>query len=235
MTIEIWSDFACPFCYIGETRLINAIKELGLTDKVEILYRAFELDPSAPEKPELTSIERMAKKYNMPQEKAQKRVDHIDSLGKELGIDFRYATAKPSNTFDAHRVMKLAEAKYNKETVDKLNMALFDAYFTKNLVLADWKVLKETAKEIGMKEEEVDFMLNSVEYGQEVREDEDAARLMSITGVPYFVFNKKYAIPGCISQEDFKDALQNLMRETGETVEASAHEAGSCGPDGCNI
>lgn len=232
--INIWSDFACPYCYIGEKRLLNAINELKVNDKFEIVYHAFELDPSALKQSDMTSVERIASKYGIPIEKAKQRVLQIDNLGKELGIDFIYVSARPSNTFDAHRLMKLAEVKYDKVTVEKLNFGLFDAYFTKNLVLANWDVLKKVAKEAGMKEEDVNMTLESVEYADDVRMDENEAKLMGVRGVPYFIVDNKYAVPGCISQDDFKDLINNLLNEK-STAGNNKDSMECCGPDGCQV
>ncbi|MDE6294783.1 MAG: DsbA family protein, partial [Muribaculaceae bacterium] len=106
-TLTIWSDFACPYCYIGETRLERAIEELGLKDDIQIDYRAFELDPTAPKEVVSTTPERFAQKYRLSLEGAKEQIREISDLGKELGIDFRYATTRYSNTRDAHRLMKL--------------------------------------------------------------------------------------------------------------------------------
>ncbi|MDE5837887.1 MAG: DsbA family protein, partial [Paramuribaculum sp.] len=117
MTLTIWSDFACPYCYIGETRLERAIEELGLKNDVQIDYRAFELDPTASKEVVSSTPERFAMKYRLTLEGAKEQIEQISNLGKELGIDFRYATTQYSNTRDAHRLMKLAEAKYDCATV----------------------------------------------------------------------------------------------------------------------
>ena len=117
ITLTIWSDFACPYCYIGETRLQNAIDELGLKDDVQVDFRAFELDPTASKEVVSSTPERFAKKYRLSLEGAKEQIEQISQLGRELGIDFNYATTQYSNTRDAHRLMKLAEDKYDRATV----------------------------------------------------------------------------------------------------------------------
>ena len=169
ITLTIWSDFACPYCYIGETRLQQAIEEMGLKDDVTVDYKAFELDPTAPKEVTTTTPERFAMKYRLSLDDAKAQIQQISDQGKECGIDFRYATTRYSNTRDAHRLMKLAEAKYDRETVERLNKALFDAYFTKNLVLADHNVLLDVALAEGMVEAEVRDVLESDKYDDEVR------------------------------------------------------------------
>lgn len=233
ININVWSDFACPYCYIGEKNLCDAIRKSGLTDKVKVFYRAFELDPNALKNGDQTAVERLSAKYNISKEKAEAKIAEISELGKKSGIEgFNYAGAKPSNTFDAHRVMKLAEAKYPEEVLHKLNVGLFDAYFVKNLVLADWKVLRKVAEEAGMNGDEVENMLSTIDYGYEVRLDEDEAKAMNVTGVPFFVINKRLAVPGCISADDFAEVLKKEL-EAGDA--SSAPEAKSCSDGSCSI
>ncbi len=213
MTLTIWSDFACPYCYIGETRLEKAIEELGLKNDVQIDYRAFELDPNAPKEVTTTTPERFAMKYRLSPEAARQQIEQISDLGKELGIDFRYMTTQYSNTRDAHRLMKLAEAQYDRTTVDRLNKALFAAYFTENLVLSDHKVLLEKALSAGMDEAEVKDVLASNKYDDEVRFDEREAMMRGIHGVPYIIFNGTFAVPGAMTIDGFKMALERELKK----------------------
>ena len=232
--IMIWSDFACPYCYIGEKRLEDALKELGWVDKFPITYKAFELNPNASKTPSDTSIvERMAKKYGLSIGEAKEKIDSIDAQGRELGVDFRYSEAKPSNTFDAHRLMKLAQAKYDDATLQKLNKNLFDAYFCYSQVLADHAVLLSVALKSGMKEADVMQTLDSDEYSSLVRKDEQEAAALGVRGVPYIVFNDKYAIPGALSIDDFKKVLEEVF--DAEPIANEASKAKSCDENGCSI
>ncbi len=237
MTLTIWSDFACPYCYIGETRLEKAIKEMGLKDEVMIDYKAFELDPTASKEVVSGTPERFAMKYRLSLDDARKQIEEISSLGRELGIDFRYATTRYSNTRDAHRLMKLAETKYDRATVARLNEALFKAYFVENLVLADHKVLLDKATAAGMKEDEVREVLDSDKYDDEVRLDEREAAMRGVRGVPYIMFNGHFAVPGAMSVEGFKSALEREMKlQSKSESEAPAGERPhQCGPDGCQL
>ena len=106
-----WSDFICPFCYIGEQRMKNVMKELNISDKFEFQFLCFELDPSAPKQSKYDIIEGLAKKYNMPIERAKESINYINRIGKEEGLDFKNNTAKPTNTFNAHRLVKYVEKK----------------------------------------------------------------------------------------------------------------------------
>ncbi|MDE7413472.1 MAG: DsbA family oxidoreductase [Muribaculaceae bacterium] len=233
ITLTIWSDFACPYCYIGETRLEKAIEELGVKDDVQIDYRAFELDPTASREVVSSTPDRFAKKYRLSIEDAKAQIEQISSLGRELGIDFNYATTQYSNTRDAHRLMKLAEAKYDRSTVARLNELLFKAYFVENLVLADHAVLLAKAIEAGMKEEEVKEVLDSDKYDDEVRFDEREAMMRGVHGVPYIVFNGDFAVPGALTLDGFKSALERTMKKVKDSQ--PGERAHQCGPDGCEL
>lgn len=233
ITLTIWSDFACPYCYIGETRLEKAIEELGVKDDVQIDYRAFELDPTASKAVVSSTPERFAKKYRLSLEDAKEQIEEISSLGRELGIDFRYATTQYSNTRDAHRLMKLAEAKYDRATVAHLNELLFKAYFVENLILADHSVLLAKALEAGMKEDEVKEVLDSDKYDDEVRFDEREAMMRGVHGVPYIVFNGDFAVPGALTLDGFKSAIERTMKKVKDSE--SSERAHQCGPAGCQL
>lgn len=240
INITVWSDFACPYCYIGETRLNNAIKELGMQDKVEINYRAFELDPTASKEVTSTTPVRFAMKYRLSVPDAEKQIEQISQLGREVGLDFRYATTLYSNTRDAHRLMKLAEAKYDHKTVEQLNEALFADYFTKNLVLADQKVLLDTAVAVGMDADEVKRVLDSNEYDDEVRFDEREAAMRGVHGVPYMLFNGSFAVPGALSTDALKSVLKReLAKEvssvTDDTSDKPTERPHICDKDGCRL
>lgn len=233
ITLTIWSDFACPYCYIGEKRLEKAIEELGVKNDVQIDYRAYELNPEASKEVESTTPERFAKKYRLSLEGANEQIEQISTLGRELGIDFKYATTQYSNTRDAHRLMKLAEAKYDRETVERLNELLFKAYFVENLILADHSVLLSKALEAGMKEDEVKEVLESEMYNDEVRFDEREAMMRGIRGVPYIVFNGDFAVPGALTLDGFKSAIERTMKKVNESE--PTERAHQCGPDGCQL
>lgn len=223
MKITYWSDFACPYCYIGNTRLKKAIEDLNLD--VEIDIRAFELDQNAPHDVESTTVERFAVKYGLTIPEAEKQVSQISRLGIEEGIDFKYETTLYTNTRDAHRLMKLAEDK------EKLSDLLFNAYFTQNLKLADKEVLKSIAIEAGLEENKIDNVLNSDIYNDEVQNDEDIALSAGIHAVPFYLIDNKYSIPGALSYEDFKSVLSQVRAES----EVEDKDGESCADGVCKI
>ena len=150
MHIIYWSDYACPYCYIAERRLHNAIRALGMEGEVTFEPRAFELDPGAAKTVQSDTAHRFALKYGLPLEQAKAQIAHISALGREAGIDFRYAETQYTNTFDAHRLMKLALSTGDRELAARTNELLFAAYFTKNLKLAEESTLLQVGEEAGL-------------------------------------------------------------------------------------
>lgn len=231
MKIKFWSDFACPYCYIGEKRLQDAIDALDVRDQIELEPLAFELDPGAPKTVETDTVTRFAKKYAIPVAEADAQVKYITQLAKECGLDFHYAESKYTNTFDAHRLMKLAEARHH-DKLHKLNFLLFDAYFTKCLELADHAVLTKVGLEAGLPEAEISAVLNSKEYGEAVRADELAAAKAGVRGVPFFVFEDGVVIPGAASQENLEEIIKRAL--AGAKIAGQGYGQ-SCGSDGCKL
>lgn len=230
MKITYWSDFACPYCYIGNTRLKKAIQELNLENDVEFEIHAFELDKNAPKDVESTTVERFAIKYGLSIEDAQKQVNQISSLGIGEGIDFKYESTLYTNTRDAHRLMKFAESKNDFELTEKLSNLLFDAYFVKNLKLANHDVLVDVAVDAGLNKDEVLEILSTNLYDGDVEEDENIALKSRIHAVPFYLLDGKYSIPGALSYDDFKKVLAQIRAESevDENTEADNCENGVC-------
>ncbi|KAG4096108.1 DSBA-like thioredoxin domain protein [Neocallimastix lanati (nom. inval.)] len=228
INVVYWSDFACPYCYIGEKRLESLLKDMKIKDMVKLKMKAFELDPTASSKIKTKTDVRFAGKYGLSIEEARNQIEKISKLGRAEGIDFRYADTLYANMLDAHRLTKLAENK--GKDVDKVIYLLFDGYFTKNLDLSDRSILIKIGKEVGLEEKEITEMLDSDKFKDEVRKDENEAYKMGVQGVPFFVINDKFRIYGCQSREGMKkilmDALDDHLENSGSGM--------SCGPDGCH-
>lgn len=230
MKITYWSDFACPYCYIGNTRLKKAIQDLGIEDEIDFDIRAFELDQNAPEDVESTTVERFAIKYGLSLDDAEKEVEGISRLGIEDGIDFKYASTLYTNTRNAHRLMKLAQSKNDSGLVENLSTKLFDAYFTKNLKLADKNVLLDAGCEAGLEKKEIEDVLNSDLFNDAVERDEEIALTGGIHAVPFYLFDGKYSVPGALSYNDFKTVLIQIIseNEVDENNETDSCEDGIC-------
>lgn len=230
MKIIYWSDFACPYCYIGNTRLKRAVEDLDLDFEFDI--RAFELDQNAPGDVESTTVERFAVKYGLSMEDAKKQVNEISRLGLEEGIDFKYETTLYTNTRDAHRLMKLAESKNDSDLSGKLSEKLFDAYFTQNRKLAKHDVLVEIGVDAGLDEKEILDVLNSNLYNSTVEKDEYTALQNGIHTVPFYIIDNKYSIPGALSYNDFKSVLSKVISENEDMDDKKAD---NCSDGVCRI
>ena len=194
MKVVYWSDFVCPFCYIGVTRLKKAAIELNATLDLEL--KAFQLDPNADNHTTEDTLTRFADKYNLSKEVASEQIESISELGRREGLDFKYATTLFTNTMDAHRLNKLAKL---HNVADIFTEKLYKAYFTDNLELADHTLLKNLALECGLDSNDIDRVLNSDEFKNEVLTDEFEAYRKGIDAVPYFVIGDGYAITGAES------------------------------------
>lgn len=208
MNITYWSDYACPYCYIGETNLKKAADELGLDD-LEIEMKAFELDPEAETVATGNIVDHFADKYRISTEQALDKINSISIMARESGIeDFDYSKVRKTNTFDAHRLTKLAADKgLGEEAAQKL----YEAYFVDRKELANPETLIEVALDLGLDINEVKALLDSDLYAQEVRIDEQVARQNGISAVPFFIIDGKYAVPGALPVEQMKEVLTQII------------------------
>ena len=239
MRIDIWSDVVCPFCYIGKRHLEAALADFEHSSTVEVVWHSFELDPTIPAEPTGSLSEVVAKKYNMTPEQADASQEDIASRAAQVGLEFNWRNAKFGNTFNAHRLIHLAAA-HGKQ--DQAEEALFRAYFTEEKNPAHREVLAEVAAKLELPADEVAEVLDGDRYADEVRADETQAHQTGITGVPFFVFDNKYAINGAQPTEVFASALERVWEENYaqptqpnfiSLKDNSATEGGCCGPNGC--
>jgi predicted DsbA family dithiol-disulfide isomerase len=210
MKIEIWSDYVCPFCYIGKRRLELALDEFEHRDQVEIEFKCYELDPNAEVKPNQNIHEYLASSKGLPLEYAKKMNENVGRQAASVGLTYNFDTMQHTNTFDAHRVAKYAET---RRLGTELTEKLLHAYFTDSELISDPDTLKRLAIEVGLDGEEVERILNTKRYSNRVREDEDLARQIGVQGVPFFVFNEKYAVSGAQTQDIFAQVLQKVWEK----------------------
>ncbi|RBW69185.1 DsbA family oxidoreductase [Bacillus taeanensis] len=235
MKIEVWSDFVCPFCYIGKRRLEEALAQFPHRDRVDIVFKSFELDPNASKNTTLSVHEHLASKYGTTVEQAKKMSENVAEQAASVGLDFKFDTMIHTNTFDAHRLAKFAEEK-GKDAA--LTERLLKAYFTDSKHIGDHETLKELAIEAELDGEEAEGILKGSDYEEAVRADEAAARQIGVQGVPFFVLNGKYAISGAQPAEVFKSALQQVWEEENRKsplqpiAEGNAENA-FCTDEGC--
>ncbi|GAU79135.1 DsbA family oxidoreductase [Fusibacter sp. 3D3] len=237
MKIEVWSDYVCPFCYIGKRRMEEALNQLDFKSEITVEFKSFELDPNAPKAYDANIHELIAKKYGIPVRQAKASNEQIVAQAKGMGLNYDFDAMKPTNTFDAHRLAHYAHAEGKQ---DKLSERLLSAYFTEGKDLSDHEVLAVLAKEVGLDYYKVIKVLGSDQYKNEVRKDESDARKLNISGVPYFVINGNYAISGAQPTDVFlqrlnkikTDEIKSKLEETHASSDASA---GICVDGQCKI
>ena len=232
LRVDIWSDIACPWCYIGKRHIEQALDKFAHKDEVEIVWRAFELDPSAPKVRDTsqTYAERIAKKYGTQAPQAQVMIDRMTATAANDGLEFRFDRIRPGNTFDAHRLLHLA---HERGRQDALKERLMRAYMTEGQAIGEPDVLAPLAVEVGLDAAEVAQLLAGDRYASEVRQDEALARELGITGVPFFVLAGKLGVSGAQPADVLLGALDRAWAEHKPGLESFA-EGATCGPDGCD-
>lgn len=211
MKIEVWSDFVCPFCYIGKRRLEKALEQFPHRNQVEVEFKSFELDPNTKEYSGKSIHEVLAAKYGMSIEQAKQANAGVGQQAARVGLTFNFDEMKPTNTFDAHRLAKLAK-EHGKEAI--ITEKLLYAYFTESKNLSDRDTLADIAEASGIvREEAIKVLDDQSAYANDVRIDEGLAQQYGITGVPFFIINQKYAISGAQPLETFVQALEKTWEE----------------------
>ncbi|WP_017547795.1 DsbA family oxidoreductase [Salinicoccus carnicancri] len=210
MKVEIWSDIGCPFCYIGKRNFEAGVEEFAGKDDLEVVYRSFQLDPTAEKEPDETMAELLAKKYNKSVKEAEIMNSQVADTAKAAGLEFNMEKVVPSNSRDAHRLVKFArEEGLDAEAMDRL----YKAYFTDGVNVADTEELVEIGTGLGLEEEKIREMLDSDLYKEQVIEDQNVANKLGAQGVPLFVINRKYGISGAQPPQAFKEALTKAYEE----------------------
>ena len=230
MLIEMWTDYACPFCYIGKRRLEEAIKQVD--HKIEVVYRCFELDPTAERDISDSIYEKLAKKYGMSLEQAKLNCNNMEEMARESGLDYQFDTMKLTNTFDAHRLTMYAKT---QGLMNEMAERMLHAFFTESKHIGDHSTLIDLAVEIGLNREKVTNLLNSDEMTDAVRSDEQEAQQLGIQGVPFFLINRKYAISGAQPVETFIEAINQINEQDGPFISLNNNRDATCTDDSCEI
>ncbi len=259
LSIEVWSDVVCPWCYIGKRRLESAIAQIQARgtdlDGLVIRWRSFQLDPSAPrigERGHGTSVaEHLGQKYGGGIEAGQAMSAQMTQVAAGEGLDFRLEDARVGNTVDAHRLLHLAADLENEDRAqpgqafsadlqNRLKERLLKAYFTQGLDVCDHSMLRDLAVEVGLPQSRVEEVLASTAYRREVQQDQSQAQAYGATGVPFTVVDRRYGVSGAQPVEVFIDTLERAIADRAPLLTMSppapaADEATQCGPDGCEV
>ncbi len=231
--VEVWSDVVCPWCYIGKRRFEAALAGFEHRSEVELVWRSFELDTSAPTSTadQGRYAERLATKYGCSVAEAQAMIDNMTVTAAQEGLDFRFDLARPGNTFDAHRLLHLAREHGHQ---DALKERLDRATFTDGSPVSDHVALRGLAVEVGLPEAEVDALLSSDRYAEAVRADEAQAGAYGINAVPFFVVDGKYGISGAQPAVIILQVLDQAWSEGAPlTLVTPASDASGCESDSC--
>jgi predicted DsbA family dithiol-disulfide isomerase len=215
MLVEIWSDLVCPWCYLGKRRLEAALERFDHADRVDVVWRSFELEPDAPREAG-SRREMLRSRYGMTDEQAAERDAQMTALAAEAGLEYRPDRAQLGNTFDAHRVLHAARA---AGLQGKAKERLLRGYFTEGRKLTEADTLVELAADAGLDPEVARTALADGSFAEDVRDDEREAGAIGITGVPFFVLNRRYAVSGAQPSDLL---LQALERTSAETVDPGA-------------
>jgi predicted DsbA family dithiol-disulfide isomerase len=234
LKVQIWSDIMCPYCYIGKRRIEGALALFEHKDAVEIEWKSFQLDSNFISSPNDNTIDHLAKKYRKDREWAQEMVANMTQNAKNSGLDFHFDKAILANSFNAHRLLHLAKKHSLSNELEEL---LFKAYLTDGKDVNDLETLSEIGKEAGLDAEVVKAILYSDAYAEDVKHDIEMAQSIGVQGVPFFVFDSKYAISGAQQTETFVKTLEKVWEEgqfDSKTTLLNTTNKNSCGIDSCD-
>jgi predicted DsbA family dithiol-disulfide isomerase len=232
VNVEIFSDVVCPWCAIGKRRFDVALERFAHRDEVEIVWRAFELDPGAPALDDYDLTSHLAAKYGMTNEQAVASQDRLAAMASEEGLEFNFGQARRANTFDAHRLLHLAREVGRQ---DELADRLFLAYFRDGEAISAHETLVRLAEESGLDGAYAKEILESGRYGDEVRADEADARALGVTGVPFFVIDRHFGISGAQDSDSILQVLDQAWGDTHPGLVVSADPATKCDEESCSL
>ena len=232
MKISYWSDLACPFCYIGATRMKQAMSQVGILKETDLVMKAFELEPDAPRLAKAGGLaKRIGRSHELSRQDTVKYMRRVEATAAADGLDMDLDKVVAVNTFDAHRLVKYAQSLGDRAKTEALIKRLYEAYFARSQSLADHDTLTAIAAECGLDKDRAAQILAGDDFAAAVRAEEQEAAASGVRSVPFFVFNDKYAVSGAMPVENLVEALNQVLAE-----ERPASEAGSaCGPQGCSL
>jgi predicted DsbA family dithiol-disulfide isomerase len=232
MKVEIWSDVMCPFCYIGKRRFEQALQNFGHQNEVEIEWKSFQLNPDMVTEPGVHIDEYLAKAKGIGLDRAKQMNEYVTKMAAEAGLTYNFDKAIVANSFRAHRYSHLAKSHGLGVQAEE---QLFKAYFTDGKNTDDINTLVELGKELGLDAEEVKQSLEGSAFADDVKQNVAEAQYLGVQGVPFFVFNRKYAVSGAQAEPVFEQTLEKAFTEwraENPAPKFETIEGESCGPDG---
>lgn len=210
MTVDIWSDIRCPFCYIGKRKFEQALQQFKNKENVEVIWHSFQLDPDLKTQPEVDVIDYFTKAKGISRKQADQMFNRAKEMAAETGLEFNMDSLIVANSFTSHKLLQFAKS---KGLGDEIKEALFEAHFTEGKNIDDRQSLIEIATRIGLDKKETEEVLDSERFSYEVKQDEMEAKNIGVQGVPFFVFNNKYAVSGAQAPETFLEVLEKSREE----------------------
>ncbi|GAB4018204.1 DsbA family oxidoreductase [Spirosoma koreense] len=231
MSVDIWSDVMCPFCYIGKRNFEKALAEFPARDSLEVVWHSFQLNPNLMYQPNKRFYDYVAELKGQTREWSIQVHKILVQTAKDAGLDYRLDQAKITNSLDAHRLIQLAK-KYN--LTNELEERFFRAYFTEGALLSDHQTLLALSTEVGLQPAEVKQVLQSDQYKDDVRQDAQRVRQLGATGVPFFLFNQTQAVSGAQQPNVFAQALAAAYEQWLQTNREKIDivEGAVCTPEG---
>jgi predicted DsbA family dithiol-disulfide isomerase len=221
VNVEIWSDIACPWCFIGKRRFEEALAQFEHADQVQVTWRSFELDPEAPQERTGDRAARLAEKYGMTIERARELEQGLVATAAGEGLEFRFDIARSGSTFDAHRIVHLA-AEHGLQ--DAMKERLLRAYFGEGELVGDAETLLRLAVEVGLPSEEVSQTLAGERFAEEVRDDEQTARRLGVSAVPTFVIDRALGASGAQPPAELLELLRTGWARQAEDAAVAVGE-----------
>ena len=208
MKIEIWSDVMCPFCYIGKRKLEKALEQFEGKKNVEVTWKSYQLNPHIEYQEGVDVYTYLAEVKGKSREWAEEMHANVSNMANEVGLNYDFDKVKIANSFDAHRVIQLAKT---HNLTNEVEERFFKAYFTEGAIMSDHKTLLRLGVEAGLNEAEVQGVLGSDEFALDVKADVAEAQQIGVRGVPFFVFNRRYAISGAQDTAVFLETLRRSL------------------------
>ncbi len=222
----------CPFCYIGKHHFEDALKQFDGASAITVEWKSFQLDPELPKGTVYAdTYQYLAERKGFSLAQAREMTAGVEANGRQAGVELNFDKAVVANTRDAHRLVHLAQSRGLGNPIEE---ALFRAHFTEGKDISDRETLIAIGKEVGLEEAAIATLLDGDAYDYEVAQDILEARNIGVRGVPFFVFNRKYAVSGAQPTEVFLQTLQTAFAEWRTTNPQSLHvtEGPSCRPEG---
>ena len=231
MKVDIWSDIRCPFCCIGKRKFENALQQFSHKEEVDVVWHSFQLDPGLKTQPEKDTVDYFTEVKGVSREQALQMFAGAKKMAEDTGIELNPETSVLANSERSHQLLQFAKT---RSLGDEVKEALFKANFSEAKNIDDIEVLIDIAGAVGLDKPETREVLNSGKFSPAVKQDERIAQQIGVRGVPFFVFENKYAVSGAQAEETFLDVLNKTWEETTVSKPVTIKEGDSCGMDGCN-